>query len=328
MKRQKNSAYFLTNRYWVIAIAVFCSILWGSAFPVLKFSYEELGMKEDDLAAKVVFAGIRFMMAAFLLLIVMFFADRKALKLSWRQLPAIISLGLLSTSLQYSLFYNGLAHTSGMKAAILNSCGTFFTVLLAHFVYSNDRLDWRKLFGLTAGFGGIILANWGQEASGGFSFFGEGFMLLSGLVSAFGTFLSKRLSADIHPFALTGWQMFAGSTFMLIIGMPNLEPHSMAFTLKASMLLGYAVFLSAAAFALWTSLLKYNKAGEISLYKFVMPVAGTILSALFIPSEHLTIHTLGALMLVAVGIAVVNWKGTGSFAFFKKRRRTYEQMYK
>ncbi|WP_246145607.1 DMT family transporter [Bacillus rubiinfantis] len=305
MKQPRNTSRFLTNKLWVIIIAVFCSILWGSAFPVLKVSYEELGMAGNDLTAKIVFAGMRFMMAGLLLLVIVFFTNRNALKISWRHWPAVIGLGLLSTSLQYFFFYNGLAHTSGMKAAILNSSGTFFVVFLAHFIYGDDRLDWRKIVGLVAGFGGIILANWGQDASLDFTFFGEGFMLLSGLAAAFGTFLSKRLTADIHPFALTGWQMFVGSLLMLVIGAPNLAPDAMTFTIRGWGLLLYAVFLSAAAFALWTSLLKYNKAGEVTLYKFVVPVSGTILSSLFLPGEHLSIMTFAALVLVAAGIAAV-----------------------
>lgn len=328
LRLQKHGNRFLSNRYWVIAIAVFCSILWGSAFPVLKFSYEELGMAEDDLAAKIVFAGMRFMMASLLLLVIMFFINKNSLKLRWRQLPAIIGLGLLSTSLQYFFFYNGLAHTSGMKAAILNSSETFFVVFLAHFVYSDDRLDWRKIFGLVAGFVGIILANWGQNTSFSISFFGEGFMLLSGLAAALGTFLSKRLSADINPVALTGWQMFAGSFLMLLIGTPSLEANAMTFTATAWWLLIYAALLSAASFALWTALLKYNKAGEVSLYKFAVPVAGTILSAMFIQDEVLTINIFISLILVAAGIATVNQKGKSDWLFFKKRRQTYQRMYK
>lgn len=320
MKQQTRFTRFLTNKFWVIGIAVFCSILWGSAFPVLKLSYEELGMAGEDLTAKIVFAGMRFMMAALLLLLIVFLFDRKSLKVSWRQLPAIIGLGLLSTSLQYFFFYNGLAHTSGMKAAILNSSGVFFVVFLAHFIYTNDRLDWRKLFGLVTGFGGIVLANWGQDASLNFSFMGEGFMLLSGLAAAFGTFLSKRLAADIHPFALTGWQMFFGSLLMLVIGVPNLAPNAMTFTTEGWLLLLYAVFLSAAAFALWTSLLKYNKAGEVTLYKFVVPVSGTILSALFLPGEHLTVNTVVALLLVAAGITTVNLKGKSLHGLAKWRQ--------
>lgn len=61
-------AWYFKNRYWVIVIAVFCSVLWGSAFPVLKVSYAELGMAPDDPIAKIVFAGLRFLLAALLLL--------------------------------------------------------------------------------------------------------------------------------------------------------------------------------------------------------------------------------------------------------------------
>lgn len=328
MNQQKGYTLFFTNKYWVIMVAVFCSVLWGSAFPVLKLSYDELGMAEDDLSAKIVFAGIRFMMASLLLLTFMFFVDRKALKINWRQWPAIIGLGLFTTSLSYFFFYNGLAHTSGMKASILNSSGVFFVVIMAHFVYKDDRLDWRKAFGLITGFGGIVLANWGQDASLTFSFYGEGFMLLSGLAGAIGTFLSKKLSASLHPFALTGWQMFIGSLIMLVIGTPNLEPHALDFTPNAWLLLGYAVFLSAAAFALWTSLLKYNKAGEVSLYKFVVPVSGTILSAMFLPGEHITLNTIVALLLVAVGLTAVNQKGKKGLLGFKKWRQAEQRLYK
>ena len=49
-----------TKKYYVAIIAIFCSILWGSAFPVLKVSYKEIGLSSDDLYGKVVFAGMRF----------------------------------------------------------------------------------------------------------------------------------------------------------------------------------------------------------------------------------------------------------------------------
>jgi drug/metabolite transporter (DMT)-like permease len=307
---QSNFIYrMLTNPYSVMAIAILCSILWGSAFPVLKISYDELGMSGDDLAAKIVFAGMRFFISAIILLMVMLFIDVKALKLKIKQLPFVFGLGVLSTSLQYFFFYNGLAHTSGMKAAVLSSCGIFFVVLFAHFIYENDQLDWRKFIGLIMGFCGIVFANWGEDMTFQFTFFGEGFLLLSGLVSAFGTFLAKRLSMEIHPFALTGWQMLFGSFLLLAVGTPNLEEGAMSFTPLAVILLLYAAFLSATAFALWFSLLKYNKAGEVSFYKFVVPIAGTILSALFLQSEHLTFNLLFATILVSSGIVVVNRTG-------------------
>ncbi|WP_243290454.1 DMT family transporter [Bacillus sp. FJAT-47783] len=300
----------LTNKISVAIIAVFCSILWGSAFPVLKISYEEMGMTSDDLMAKITFAGMRFFLSAVMLLGGMLLFKRQALKLNRSHILYVMILGILSTSLQYFFFYNGLAHTSGMKAAILSSSGIFFVVLFAHAIYHNDKLDERKWIGLVLGFTGIILANWGADFTLQFSFFGEGFLLLSGLVSAFGTFLAKRLSMDIHPFALTGWQMLFGSLVLLIIGAPNVKEGSMMFTPLAISLLLYAAFLSATAFALWFALLKHNKAGEVSMFKFVVPVSGAMLSALFLPSEQVTFMLLIALLFVSSGILVVNrkWK--------------------
>ncbi|MCO5385016.1 MAG: DMT family transporter [Desulfosporosinus sp.] len=205
-------------------------------------------------------------------------------------------------------FYNGLAHTSGMKAAILSSASTFFVVVLAHFVYCDDRLDFRKVLGLIAGLVGIILINSGQDFTLDFSWQGEGFMILSGLVSALGTILAKRISKEVHPFVLTGWQMLLGSLLLIAVGIPGLKPHTLVFSNKAVLLLVYSAFLSAAAFSLWYAILKYNKAGEISVYKFMTPVSGAILSALLIPGERLTVNMFMALALVALGLIIVNYQ--------------------
>lgn len=301
-------AWYFKNRYWVIVIAVFCSVLWGSAFPVLKVSYAELGMAPDDPIAKIVFAGLRFLLAALLLLGWALWQDKKSLSVKRHLWPELLLLGILQTSLQYFFFYNGLAHTSGMKAAILTSIGTFFVVILAHFSYQNDRLTWSKVIGLVTGFAGIVLVNSEQGFAWSFTWQGEGFLMLAGLVSAWGTILAKKLAKEIAPIALTGWQMLLGSILLLIVGLPRLTPGAMSFTGLASLLFVYSALLSAVAFSLWYALLKYNKAGEISIYRFMIPVSGAFLSAAFIPGEKLELTMLAALILVAVGIIAVNYR--------------------
>lgn len=300
--------HYLTNKYWVILIALFCAVLWGSAFPVLKVSYVELGIAPDDRYAIIVLAGIRFFMASLLIFALLVLGIRQSPKVKLAMLPQLLLLGLLQISLQYFFFYNGLAHTSGMKGAILSSAGIFFIVVFAHFVYVNDRLDWRKMLGLIAGFAGIALINSGKNFTFDFSWQGEGFMLLSGLVSALGTILAKRISKVIHPFVLTAWQMLLGSILLIAVGLPNMTPHAMVFTNKALLLLVYSAFLSATAFSLWYAILKYNKAGEISVYKFMTPVSGAMLSALFIPGERFTLNMFLALALVALGVIIVNYQ--------------------
>jgi len=307
-KKEHGLGQYLTKKYWVVIIALFCAVLWGSAFPVLKVSYVELGISPDDQSAIIVLAGIRFFLASVLIFLLLFVGIRQSPKVQRKMIPQLFLLGLLQISLQYFFFYNGLAHTTGMKAAILSSAGIFFVVVLAHFIYVDDRLDWRKIIGLIAGLAGIIMINSGQHFTFDFSWKGEGFMLLSGFVSALGTILAKRISKEVHPFVLTAWQMLLGSLLLIAVGLPGLRPQAMVFTNKALLLLIYSAFLSATAFSLWYAILKYNKAGEISVYKFMTPVSGAILSALFIPGEHLTLNMFIALGLVALGVIIVNYQ--------------------
>lgn len=310
-----NSKKYFTNKYYVIVLAIFSCILWGSAFPVLKISYEELGMSLTDLNAKIVFAGMRFFLASIFLFLVLTIILKKSLKVNKKILLELLGLGILQTSLQYFFFYNGLANSTGIKGAILASMGTFFVVILSHFVYHNDKMNIRKIIAIILGFGGIICVNIGK---GGFSldvsFAGEGFLILAAFVSAFGTVLAKRISREVHPILTTAWQMFLGSSILLLIGFPRLHENAIVFTPKAWILLFYAAFLSATAFAIWYTLLKYNKAGEISLFKFVIPVAGSILSVIFLSEEKFTIYMLIGLVLVSIGIIGVNY-----------RRKTYDK---
>src|SRR5690625_5192817 len=140
-----------------------------------------------------------------------------------------------------------------------------------------------------------------------FQLTGEGYMILAALTGAIGAIMAKELAIGIHPFALTGWQLTIGSVLMLIVGLPQLQDLAMTFTPLGWWLFIYSAVLSAVAFALWYSILKYNKAGEISIYKFATPVSGAILSALFIPGEHFTILIIGALILVVAGFIAINY---------------------
>jgi drug/metabolite transporter (DMT)-like permease len=303
----EQSKSFLTNKYAVICIAIFCSVLWGSAFPVLKVTYQELALTPGDYGARIILAAFRFMLAGLVLLIGVRFGLGKSLKLERSLWPPVISLGVLQIFLQYFFFYNGLAQTSGMKGAILQSCNIFFVVVLAHFIYQNDRLNWQKVFGLVAGFAGIIVVNWGQEVSWDFSLTGEGFLILAGLTSAVATILAKRLTQDVNAFLLTGWQMVSGSLLLFAVGFWDRGSLFLAFTPLALGLLVYSVFLSATAFSLWYAILKYNKAGEIAVYRFMIPVSGALLSSLYVAGENLNMTVILALLLVTAGIMVVSY---------------------
>ncbi len=305
-----------TNKIFVAVMAVIACVLWGSAFPVLKVTYQELELAPGDITARLVLAGIRFFLAALLLFFVLKFLLRLPIGLGRRWWRPLILLGLSQTGLQYFFFYNGLAFTGGIKSAVLNAVGNFLVVIVAHFIYADDRLNWGKVVGLATGFAGIILVNWQGGLGGGFwdlSFRGEGFILLSGLAGVYGTFQAKKLARDLHPVVINAYQLLFGSLVLLAAGfVPDLGASYAAVfaegtTLFWSLLL-YSAFLSAAAFSIWYTLLQYNKAGEVTLYRFMIPISGSVLSVLILPNEQFTGAILFALLLVAGGLVIVNYR--------------------
>ncbi|MDK2867871.1 MAG: hypothetical protein PWP51_2560 [Clostridiales bacterium] len=291
----------------VMILVFFCCILWGSAFPVLKLSYADLHMTASDFNVKILFAGIRFTMASGILFIFSKVVLKLDMRIDFKSFRMLLVLGLFNTTLLYFFFYNGLANTSGIKASILQSLNAFIIVVLSHFIYKDDHINRGKVLGIIFGFLGIVIVNIDQ-GFGGFNFtlYGEGFMVLSGLSSAIGTLLAKRAGQYMHPFKVTAWQMLIGAMILLTYGLTQAEMSSLQFTPFSGGLLVYLSFLSATAFGLWFTLLKFNKAGEIAIFRFMIPVAGSLLTALLVPGEHFNLSIVLGLISVSVGIYFVN----------------------
>lgn len=296
------------NKVYAGLIAILCAILWGSAFPVLKISYELLNLSPGDVYEKILFAGIRFFIASLLIFFITKTVIKEPLKLKRKNVKPLVLLGLLQTAIMYFFFYNGLSYTSGIKSSILISSNNFFIIIIAHFIYKNDKISHNKIIGLITGFLGILITNFNQlPLDLTFKFYGEGFLILSALSGAIGNLYGKKISDDLHPFKMTGWQMFFGALILLFVGFSG-QKQPLEFNLFSFSLLLYAAFLSATAFSLWFMLLKYNKAGSITIYRFMIPISGTILSIAFLPTENFSINVLFGLILVSFGIIQINKK--------------------
>ena len=134
-------------------------------------------------------------------------------------------------------------------------------------------------------------------------------MVLSGIVSGLSMFIAKRIGKELPSIVYTSWQMIIGSILLFFVG--NLMGGHIAdlhFTSMSFILFIYLALLSSVAFCLWYYILQYRKIGEISFYKFFVPVSGTMLTALFVPGEKLLPIYIVALLLVSLGIIIVNHK--------------------
>jgi drug/metabolite transporter (DMT)-like permease len=102
--------------------------------------------------------------------------------------------------------------------------------------------------------------------------------------------------------------MIIGSLALLIIASMFMKPGDIVhITVKGWSLIIYSGIISSVIFPIWYSVLKYNKAGEITIYKFIVPISGTLISSWIVPGEIIPSAMPAALILVTAGIVTVNY---------------------
>ena len=253
-----------------------------------------------------IFAGYRFALAGIIVLWVQIISKKNIFVLNKKEIVQVTLLGIFQTTLQYIFFYIGLAYTTGIRSSIINGTGAFFSILLAHFIYKNDRLNVNKIVGCIVGFIGVIIVNLnGQDFfASSFSIQGEGFVMLAALILSASSIYGKKITQNQDASIVTGYQLFIGGLILLLLGYISGGCLS-GFTFKSTSLLIYMALLSSVAFAVWTQLLKYNKVGIISIFNFLVPVFGSLLSAIFLGENIFDIKILISLIFVCLGIYMV-----------------------
>lgn len=296
---------FYQTRTGVFALATLCCLLWGSAFPAVKNGFALLHIAPADIASQMLFAGWRFLLAGAVLLLAAAALRKPILDIGANGFRRVALLGVTQTTIQYIFFYIGLAHATGVKSSIMNATSVFFSVGLAHFLYADDRLTGRKLLGCIIGFLGVVVVNLrGGAFEFEFTLLGEGFVIIAAFVIAAASIYGKRISRDIDPMVMTGWQLFIGGVGLVAIGVIG-GGHLDGLDLRSGSLLLYMVLLSSVAFALWSLLLKHHPVGLIAAFNFLIPVFGVSLSAVFLGESLLRWSNLAALVLVSGGIWLV-----------------------
>ncbi|WP_052007176.1 DMT family transporter [Burkholderia paludis] len=294
---------------FVTALTATC--LWGSAFPVVKVGYGLLGIRRGDTFLQIEYAGYRFVLAALLLFALMTVAGVSRPPLHRAAIVAIVRVGAVQTFLQYVFFYAGIAMSSGMEGSIIAGTLTFFQLGLAHLMHADDRMTATKVVAAVLGFAGIVLYH---VMANGYAFTmgrGEALMLLAMFLAAFGNMLSKQAAPAVLPvLPLTAMQMLIGGVALIAVGAANVGIAPFDFSLGAALVLAYLAFVSAAIFLLWNSLMSYNKAGAVSIYLFLVPIFGVLLSSALL-GEPLQWYVAPALVLVAIGIVMTHAGAAG-----------------
>lgn len=316
-----------TNKHWLqktIVVwlgAMLCCILWGSAFPCIKIGYRLFDIGSSDTATQILFAGYRFTFAGILTILIGSLTTGQLLYPRRQAIGRVLWLSLLQTVLQYLFFYVGLAHTSGVKASIIEAVNVFAAICVASLLFHQERLTFSKMLGCTIGFLGVILVNLsGMNVE--FHLQGEGFILLSAIAYSFSSVFMKRYSAKDHPVMLSGYQFLSGGIIMIAVGL-LMGGKLNTVTSSGILLLLYLAGVSAAAYSIWGLLLKYNPVSRVTVFGFMNPVCGVILSTILLHEKNQAGGplTLISLALVCAGIYIVNRSSSCRPAFGSTKDR-------
>ncbi|SEQ60942.1 Permease of the drug/metabolite transporter (DMT) superfamily [Devosia sp. YR412] len=293
----------LQDRRVVVAIALLCCLLWGSAVPAVKYGYELFALAPSDTPSIMVFAGVRFVLAGAMLLLFGLIRAQRVVQPP-AQMSRLLLLGLVSTGAQYLFFYVGLAHSTGVKVSIISATSTFFSVLLAHFLLANDRLSWQRVIGCLLGFSSVLIVNLASPIDNSISFLGEGFVLAAALLFSIGTLYGRGISQQVDTGLMTGWQLLLGGLALLSVGLLA-GGHFSVPSVGAAVLLAYLAAISALAFSLWGLLLKHNPVGVVAIFNCAIPIFGISLSGVILGENIVQWNNLAALALVTSGIWLV-----------------------
>jgi drug/metabolite transporter (DMT)-like permease len=280
--------------------AINLSILWGGNTPAIKIALEGV--------PPLALAGVRFIMGAVTVLVWVLWS-RIPLTPN-RQERQLLFFLLLLFVLQIYTLHAGTDFTLAAHAGVFVLTAPLFVTLLAHFFLPGDRLNPYKIAGLSLSFAGIVVIfAEGFLVSATDYLIGDAIVILSGFLLGARQVFTKTLTQSIHPARLLFWQATLSVPVFFILSLIFEDLDSIYLDTRIVLSIVYqGVIVAGLCFIFWTLLLHRYNASRLSVFGFVSPIAGVIISH-FLLGEPITNALIIGGLLVAAGIAVVNLRG-------------------
>ena len=250
-------------------------------------------------------ACLRLTVGALVFVLLLLVLDRRALKISLRDLPLFLGLGLLSVLFFTFCYFRAIELMPLATAAILLYTSPIWVTLMAA-LFFKEKLTARKLLALGLAFLGCVLVS---GLSGGSLTL---YRLLVGLGAGVGYALYSILGTvalrRYPPLIVTTWTfLFAalGSWFLC-------SPVTLLETMRAApagtlawLIPGTAVLTAVIPYLAYTKGLQGTEAGRAAILATVEPVVATLLGTLVF-HEKLGLASVCGILLVLAAIVLLN----------------------
>ena len=154
------------------------------------------------------------------------------------------------------------------------------------------------------GFAGILVLNIGGGTGSGFTFMGDGMIILNAVCSAFAGLMTRGLGRRANVFVATGYSLAIGGVLLMLPGLllGGILP---LITVTGVGILLLLICISTLGFTLYNKLLSCNPVGKVAIFNSLIPVVGAVTSCLCL-NEPFCWKYLFAALLAMTGIYIIN----------------------
>ncbi|WP_064705612.1 DMT family transporter [Rhizobium bangladeshense] len=283
---------------WTWSLLLLLGLIWGGSFFFARIAVQHI--------PPLTLVFLRLLLAGLALHI--YIAGRldvyQTLKYRWRE---FLILGLINNALPHALIFFGQTRIGAGLAAILNATTPIWTVLIANYLTSDEKLSSAKIAGCLVGLAGtIVLIGPGLSASGQAPLWALLLPVLAAISYGFAAIYGKRFKDVPAPVTAAG-QLTASSLITLPLSLLadrpwtlSLPPLDIVFAVLA-----LALVSTAFAYILYFRIMAAAGATNASLVTLLVPPSAILLGVLFL-GERLALGEFAGMALIGFGLVILD----------------------
>ncbi|QSY93229.1 DMT family transporter [Rhizobium bangladeshense] len=283
---------------WSWSLLLLLGLIWGGSFFFARIAVQHI--------PPLTLVFLRLLLAGLALHI--YIAGRldvyQTLKSRWRE---FLILGLINNALPHALIFFGQTRIGAGLAAILNATTPIWTVLIANYLTSDEKLSSAKIAGCLVGLAGtIVLIGPGLSASGQAPLWALLLPVLAAISYGFAAIYGKRFKDVPAPVTAAG-QLTASSLITLPLSLLadrpwtlSLPPLDIVFAVLA-----LALVSTAFAYILYFRIMAAAGATNASLVTLLVPPSAILLGVLFL-GERLALGEFAGMALIGFGLVILD----------------------
>lgn len=216
-------------------------------------------------------------------------------------------LGITNIAVPFFLISWGERSVDSSVAAVLDSTVPLFTIFLAHFMLSDDKLTLPKLLGLIIGFAGVVLLlskNFGTASSS--TLLGQIAIIVASIFYAGSAVYVRKTTQDVPGILRSMGPLLSASVLMWIavfFSESNIQFPVLEMTWISLLFLG--VIGSGLAFVLAFYLIHEIGPTRTSMVTYIFPLGGVILGVIFL-HEQITWQLISGGSLIVLSLFAAN----------------------